>query len=156
MARWSAQRRGGLYIEPEDLLHALIRDDRGEWAAIFDAVFPGAEVSSDVSAGDHRPFFADSMARTLLKELQEQPDRLVMETSGEKYEPVPHVDMPVSNSLKQILALVARTHQNDGKIIEPLDLLAGIVGTDDNRPAQLLRDCGITVENVTKALAQDL
>src|SRR5579863_1453224 len=120
MARWSAQRRGGVYIEPEDLLHALIRDDRKELSVIFGAVFPGAEASGDFYSEDHKPFFSESAARTLLRELREQPDLLVIETAEEKREPAPHVDMPVSRSLKQILALVAEAHQNDKKIIEPL------------------------------------
>lgn len=152
MARWSAERRGGLYIEPEDLLHALIRDDREELAVIFGALFPGAQASDELFSGDHKPFFSESVARTLLRELREQPDLLVIDTAGEKREPAPHVDMPVSRSLTQILGLVAQAHQNDKKIIEPLDLLAGIVGSPDSRPAQLLRDCGITRETVAQAL----
>jgi len=60
--------------------------------------------------------------------------------------------MPVSRSLKEVWALVARVHQDDTKTIEPLDLLAGIVENGDSRLAQLLRDCGITRQNVAKSL----
>jgi hypothetical protein len=152
MALWSARRRGGLYIEPEDLLHALIREDRGELAAIGAEVFPGSAAPDEFSAGDHRPFFSDGVARTLLRELHEDPDPLSRETPGEKREPVPHVDMPVSRSLKEVLALVAKARQDDMRTIEPLDLLAGIVENRDSRLAQLLRDYGITRQAVTKAL----
>ena len=141
MALWSARRRGGSHIEPEDLLHALIREDRGESAAITE-IFPAAA---------HRPFFSDGVARALLRELHESPDPLSSETQ-EKREPVPHVDMPVSYSLKEVLALVAKAHQNDTKTIEPLDLLAGIVGNRDSRLAQMLGDCGITRQSVAKAI----
>jgi hypothetical protein len=152
MALWSARRRGGLCIEPEDLLHALIREDRREFAAISAKVFPGAVAPEEDYAGNHRPFFSDDLARTLLRELDEDADPLITETPGEKREPVPHVDMPISGSLKQVLALVAKAHQDDTKTIEPLDLLAGIVENRDSRLAQLLRDHGITRQSVAQAL----
>jgi hypothetical protein len=151
-ALWSARRRGGLYIEPEDLLHALIREDRGELASIYGEVFPGAAASAEFSAGDRRPFFPDTVARTLLRALHEDPDPLRRDTQDEKREPVPHVDMPVSRSLKEVFALVATAHRNDRKDIEPLDLLAGIAENVDYPLAQLLRDCGITRQSLANAL----
>ena len=144
MALWSARRRCGLYIEPEDLLHALIREDRGEFAAISAEVFPDAEVPDEDSTMDQTPFFSDGVARSLLRELNEDADPMTAETPGEKRTPVPHVDMPISRSLKEVLALVAKALQDDTRTIEPLDLLAGIVENRDSRLTQLLRDCGIT------------
>jgi hypothetical protein len=141
-----------LYIEPEDLLHALIREDRGEFAAANAEVFPGAAAPDAFSAGDHRPFFSDAAARTLLRELQEDPDPLNREVPGDNREPVPHVDIPVSRSLQEVLSSVAKAHQDDTETIEPLDLLAGIVENRDSRLAQLLRDCGITRQKAAKAL----
>jgi len=152
LALWSARRRGGLYIEPEDLLHALIREDRGEFAAFRAEVFPGASAPDQDSARDHRPFFSDGVARTLLRELDEDADPMAAETPGEKREPVPHVDMPTSRSLQEILALVAKAHQDDTKTIEPLDLLAGIVENRESRLAQLLRDQGMTRQKVATAI----
>jgi ATP-dependent Clp protease ATP-binding subunit ClpA len=151
MALWSARRRGGSYIEPEDLLHALIREDRGEFPAISAEVFPGAAAPNDL-AGSHRPFFSGNVATNLLRELHEDTNALSPQTQGEKREPVPHVDMPVSRSLKDVLALVAKAHQDDTRTIEPLDLLAGIVSNRDSRLAQLLRDHGITRQKVRTAL----
>ena len=152
MALWSARRRGGSYIEPEDLLHAIIREDRGEFPAISAEVFPGTATTNWASAGSHRPFLSDSVATNLLRELHEDTDPLNAETPSEKREPVPHVDMPVSQSLKHVLALVAQSHKDDTKTIEPLDLLAGIVENRDSRLAQLLRDHGITRQKVGQAL----
>jgi Clp amino terminal domain, pathogenicity island component len=60
--------------------------------------------------------------------------------------------MPVSQSLKNVLALVGKAHEDDTKTIEPLDLLAGIVADRDSKLAQMLRDHGITRQNVAKAL----
>jgi ATP-dependent Clp protease ATP-binding subunit ClpA len=60
--------------------------------------------------------------------------------------------MPVSRSLKEVLALVAQAHQRDTKTIEPLDLLAGLVANQDTKLAQLLQDHGITRQKVAAAL----
>ena len=49
MALWSARRRGGAYIEPEDLLHAIIREDRGDFAAL------SAEPGITTRAGRSQP-----------------------------------------------------------------------------------------------------
>jgi hypothetical protein len=152
MALWSARRRGGSYIEPEDLLHALIREDRGELPAISAEVFPGGAVPNGNSAANRRTFFSDSVVTNLLRELHEDTDPLNAEGRGEKREPVPHIDMPISHSLKEVLALVAKAHQDNTKIIEPIDLLAGIVENRDSRLAQLLRDHGVTRQRVVKAL----
>lgn len=152
MALWSAGRRGGSYIEPEDLLHALIREDRGEFPAISAEVFPGAGAPNENSAASRRSFFSGNVATNLLRELHEETDPLNAEARGERREPVPHVDMPISHSLKKVLALVAKAHQDNTKIIEPLDLLAGIVENRDSTLAQLLRDHGVTRQKVVKAL----
>jgi ATP-dependent Clp protease ATP-binding subunit ClpA len=130
----------------------LIREDRGELAAVSADVFPGAAAPDEFSAGDHRPFFSDGVARTLFRELQEDPGPLNREVPDNKREPVPHVDIPVSRSLQEVLSSVAKAHQDDTETIEPLDLLAGIVENRDSRLAQLLRDCGITRQKVAKAL----
>jgi ATP-dependent Clp protease ATP-binding subunit ClpA len=60
--------------------------------------------------------------------------------------------MPVSHSLKHVLALVAEAHQNDTETIEPLHLLAAILGDHTSRAAQLLRDQRITPQKVANAL----
>lgn len=152
MALWSARKRGGSHIEPEDLLHALIREDRGEFAAIGSEVFPGALPPEALSALDSRPFFSDSVARTLLRELREDPAPLTREAPAEKRDPVPRGDMPVSRSLSEVLTSVAKAHKDDTKIIEPLDLLTGIVENRDTPLAQVLRKCGITRQKVANAL----
>ena len=142
MALWSARNRGGSYIEPEDLLHALIREDRGEFAAFSAEISPGVTTIMGEPASGDRRFFADEVARNLLRELHEDTEPLNTETRSAKREPVPHVDMPISHSLKHLLALVAKAHQNDTLTIEPIHLLAAIVEGRDSRLAQLLRDHG--------------
>jgi ATP-dependent Clp protease ATP-binding subunit ClpA len=152
IALWSARKRGGSYIEPEDLLHALIREDRGEFAALSAEVFPGALGPIESAASGHRPFFAQDVARNLLCELHEDPDSPNPEKQNDKREPVPRADMPMSSSLKHVLALAAKVHQNDTKSIEPLHLLAAILAGGDSRAAQLLRDHHITSRKLAMAL----
>jgi ATP-dependent Clp protease ATP-binding subunit ClpA len=152
MSAWSARNRGASYIEPEDLLHALIRADRGEFPAVSAEVFPGAPARMEEPAGGDREFFADDVARNLLRELHEDAEPLNAETRGGKREPVPHADIPISHSLKHILALVAEAHQNDTVTIEPIHLLAAMVEDRDSRLAQLLRDHGVTRQTVAEEL----
>lgn len=151
VALWSAKRRGGSYIEPEDLLLALIREDRGEFAVIGAQLFPGAPGLANL-AGSHRRFFSDAVATSLLRELHEDTDRLKAATPGNRREPMPRGDVPVSRGLKEVLLLVAKAHQQDTKTIEPLDLLAAIVENHDSQLAQLLLDHGITRQEVAEAL----
>jgi ATP-dependent Clp protease ATP-binding subunit ClpC len=152
IALWSARRRGGSYIEAEDLLSAIIREDRGEFPAISAEILPGASAPNVDSAGNKRPFFCGSVGTDLLRELHEATGPLTAQTLTEKREPAPHVDMPISSSLKQVLAWVSKAHKHDTKTIEPLDLLAGIAADRDSRLAQLLRDHGITRQAVAQAL----
>lgn len=151
-ALWSARPRGGPYIEPEDLLHAIIRDDRGEFAAIASEIFPGSVAPVEESAANRRPFFPGDAAADLLRELHEAPDPLTSQTPADRREPAPQADMPVSPSLKEVLAQVAQAHRHDTKTIEPLDLLAGIVGNPNTPLAQLLHHHGITPQKVAEAL----
>ena len=103
----------------------------------------------NVGAGS---FFTDDVAKNLLRELGEEPDRLTRDTPSGRREPVPHVDMPVSQSLKQVLASVAKiARKRDSKTIEPLHLLAAIVEERDSKLAQH-RDHGVTPQKVAQAL----
>jgi ATP-dependent Clp protease ATP-binding subunit ClpA len=148
-ALWSARRRGASYIETEDLLHALIRYDRGEFPAISAEVFSGGPANYEDSAESRQPFFSGVVAENLLRELHEDPDPVGVAPRSEKLEATPHTDMPVSDSLQKVLALVAEARQADTKTVEPLDLLAAIVEDQDTRMAQLLREHGITPEKVS-------
>ena len=150
-ALWSARRRGASFIETEDLLHALIRYERGELAAISAEVFSVAPANYKDSAESRHPFFSGGVATNLLRELHEDPDPVSAAPRGEKLEPTPRSDMPVSDSLRKVLALVAQARQADTKTVEPLDLLAAIVEDQDTRMAQLLREHGITSQKVAKA-----
>ena len=142
IALWSARRRGGSYIEPEDLLHALVREDRRDIATPWAEIFPGSPALSAESGGA-RPFFTDDTAQNLLTALEEP----------SKGDPAAKGDMPVSHSLQDLLGLAAKIAQRkDTKTIEPLHLLAAIVEDREGKLAQLLFDHGVTRQKVGQAL----
>jgi len=148
IALWSARTRGGSYIEPEDLLHAIIREDRGEFAAVTSKIFTG-------DLPHHGPpasFFSASASENLLRELQQDPG--LLHAGAETPQPAAHFDMPISDSLKHILKSAARVDHENTKAIEPLHLLAGIVEDRDSTLAHLLRRRGITRQRVAKALSR--
>lgn len=151
LALWSARRRGGSYIEPEDLLHAIIREDRGEFLAAMANVFPGGLPPG--AQPSPRGFFTADTATNLLRELDEDPEPLTTEPPSEKREPVPKTDLPVSLSLKHVLAVATITAGGKNlKTIEPLHLLAAIAEDRDSRLAQLLRGNGVTRQKIREAL----
>ena len=51
-----ARRCGAAYIEPEDLLHALVREDRRDLAATAE-LFAGGPAPMEWLGSDHPPFF---------------------------------------------------------------------------------------------------
>jgi ATP-dependent Clp protease ATP-binding subunit ClpA len=142
IALWSARRRGGSYIEPEDLLHALVREDRRDIGTPWAEIFPGSPAPSAESGGA-RPFFTDDTAQNLLTALEEP----------SKGDPAAKGDMPVSHSLQDLLGLAAKIAQRkDTKTIVPIHLLAAIVKDRESKLAQLLLDHGVTRQKVAQAL----
>jgi hypothetical protein len=114
LALWSATKRGASYIEPEDLLHAVIQGDIGEFALLSGKAFGASSPIQDKTVP--RRFFAEHAAEDLLCELGHPPESASTATLSGKIEPVPHSDMPVSHDLENILGLVAR---KETKTIQP-------------------------------------
>jgi hypothetical protein len=132
IALWSARRRGGSYIEPEDLLHALILI-----AGFLPSARSVSRRRSQRELGREPPVFLfRQCSHEFTSELHEETDPLVRKHEEES-EPAPHVDMPV-HSLRKSWKLSPKLIRNT-KIIEPLDLLAGIVENRDSRLAQRYR-----------------
>jgi len=71
ISRWFAEKRGGSYIEPEDLLRTLIREDRGASPSLLTEMFTDLPVPSKQPTIGHRPFFDDNVPTDLLRELQD-------------------------------------------------------------------------------------
>ena len=141
IAVWAARERGGSHIEREDLLEALIREDRGEFTASAETC-PGSLLIEEGNGG-RQSFFSKEVAQKLLQAL-DQPRNRDEATKG---------DMPISESLKQALKIAAKIAcDTESTTIEPLHLLAAIVERRDSRIAQLLGEQGITREGVAQTL----
>lgn len=131
-----ARKRGGDYIELDDLLEAIIREDQGEFPSMFPEIARGS--SSPAAAR----FFPETAAQALLATLDAPPRGSQIRTG----------DMPLSRPVKQALA---RAGDNTGtSVIEPLHLLEAVVEDRESRLAQLLRDNGITRQRVAVALGR--
>jgi hypothetical protein len=87
LALGCARRRGAAYIEPGDLLHALVREDRRDLAATAE-LFAGGPAPMEWLGSDQPPFFPDDVAEKLLRTLEDLPNR----------DPAAKDDMPVSRS----------------------------------------------------------
>ena len=72
LALGCARRRGASYIEPEDLLHALVREDRRDVSATAE-LFAGGPAPMKWLGSDHPPFFPDDVAEKLLRALEDRP-----------------------------------------------------------------------------------
>ena len=151
-ALWSARKRRGSHLEVEDLLHAVIREDRGEFSALAGEMFPGDPGEPGDPPGGRIPFFTGQIAAVLLRELQEDPAPWSAGGRAGKLEAAPAFDMPTSRSLQQVLERAAKNRPDDTKAIEPLHLLAAIAEDRESRLAQLLRDHGITRQKIARAL----
>jgi hypothetical protein len=87
LALGCARRRGAAYIEPGDLLHALVREDRRDLAATAE-LFAGGPAPMEWLGSHQPPFFPDDVAEKLLRTLEDLPNR----------DPAAKDDMPVSRS----------------------------------------------------------
>ena len=140
LARKDAGRRGAATLETGDLLEAIINEDRGELAARF-----VGHVTSSGPILAPEPFFSAEVASKAL---------LGIHNSLPQQEPIADsVDMSMSPSLQHLLStattLAGELHQAQ---VQPLHLVAAMLAEESSRPAEILRDAGISKEAVIQAL----
>jgi ATP-dependent Clp protease ATP-binding subunit ClpA len=145
IARFTAGRRGGPFIDVEDLLSALILEDQGE---IGKALSELRNLHDGSPAGyprkEHHSFLAPEQAADILQQIQ---------AALPQSDPLPtSTDMRVSPELSQILAAAAdipkRFHKTQ---LEPLHLLLAIA-EGSTESVTILRDAGITTDKIAQAL----
>jgi ATP-dependent Clp protease ATP-binding subunit ClpA len=142
LALWIAQKRGAAFIELEDILEAVIREDQGEVSAAL-AMHPD-NVHIIEPVDQHPSFFTPEIAGRLLAAFEVPPQGPAVPT---------HQDMPLSDPAKSTLKSAERITDDDAwAMITPLHLLAGILEQRESRWAQLLQENGITRQNVVEAL----
>ena len=132
--------RGATALEPGDLLQAIINEDQGELAKRF--------VGAVTETGPIRkpePFFSAGVASKAL---------LRLHNLLPQQEPVADaVDMTMSPGFQQILngatSLAEQLHHSQ---VEPLHFVAAMLAEESSRPAEILREAGISKEAVIQAL----
>jgi ATP-dependent Clp protease ATP-binding subunit ClpA len=150
LTRRVAGRQGAAALEPEHLIEAFVLEDHGEKPKKV-GVFGSNMVSdSDLQAylqqpqGPNRLFLAPETAAEILSRL---------ELASVKSEPIPDsLDMPISPALGRTLkSAMALKDELKQKSVEPLHLLAAELSQNSNA-AQILRDVGLTTEEVITAI----
>jgi ATP-dependent Clp protease ATP-binding subunit ClpA len=142
-SRKVAGERGAAAIEVEDLMQALVLDDRADYAKVFpESAVPGA---ARMELPTHRPFFTAEVAAEVQRKLEP-----LLPNAG----PVRgSLDMPVSPALVRILKAVKdRSKESHDGQVEPLHLLAEVLSDDTSAVADVLKQAGVTQEAVAAAI----
>ena len=151
LAHFKSRARGSPVIEIEDLLAAFLIEDQGEYveakSEICSEIFSeGMGIDMNyVDLGPRRPFLPSALAHDLLARVEALCSRSEPLTwrafkslsSGAKHA------VDVADLLREAL------RQSE---IEPLHLLAAIVGVESSPAGQMLRDAGITRDSVLRAV----
>lgn len=148
LARHNAGQRGAGAIELEDMAIALIVEDQGGIRkALSDRpTFPNTAAQADLRL--HPPFLPPGLADDLLVRVQALCPLSQAVSSAS--------DLPVSERTHQAFAAscALRDKLQQSKV-EPLHLLAAIAEDESSGVAQILREAGITHENIVKAVREE-
>jgi ATP-dependent Clp protease ATP-binding subunit ClpA len=140
LARKDAGRRGATALETGDLLEAIINEDQGELANRFaGAITPSGPIRPP------EPFFSEPVAaKTILR----------LHSILAQHEPVADsLDLPPSRSLQHVLNAARTLAQELGQSqVQPLHLVAAILGEEGSGYAEILRALGVSREAVIQAL----
>lgn len=143
LARLKARLRGAGTIETEDLLVALLIEDQGRFMEALSSV-PGVGIDVAHVPGPHRPFLPPGLANDLVAQV---------ETLCSHSQPLPPAtDIPMSEGVKRafnVAGLLREALQQDA--IQPLHLLAAVLGAEPGTAAQVFWDAGVTRESVLQA-----
>lgn len=150
LARLEAGQRGAKTISVDDLVASIIVEDQGKFAAVSDL-----ENSRTASPGApqavypyHQPFLDSQIATGLLQKIEGSLDRTAS---------IPrNADMPISSdlehTLKTAIELADSLHQAQ---VHPLHLLAAALEVESSQAVQLVKDAGITQEQVLEAIRKE-
>ena len=144
LARLESGARGAESIDFDDLLAALVIEDQNEIPSTLGRLLgPGTRMLSP----QHQPFLTAEVATKLLEGIHE---------SLHPSQGIPHsVDMPLSSSLREAFDAaneLAKTLESTE--VTPLHLLAVLMPGSHPR-VRILRDLGITDEEVLKAIRKE-
>jgi len=143
-ARFAAGERGADIIGVDDLLVGLVLEDQGLLTDVLSKLH-GEPVAFAGSAESHIPFFPPKTAQDLLNRMEKLLPRSkpILPTTSASVSPALG---RVFDSAKALQGQFRHSH------IEPLHLLAGILTEGSSEGVTLLQGCGVTRENVLRAL----
>ena len=148
IARLKAGQRGAKTIEIEDLIVGFVTEDQGGFYKAFsDLLSQGGPVTA-AAPHPERSFLPPDLASDLLARVQ---------TLRTQAQPIPkQSDLPLSEGAKGILRL-ANSLRDELKqtYVQPLHLLAAILGDESNRGAEILRQAGITRDQILKFIQKE-
>jgi ATP-dependent Clp protease ATP-binding subunit ClpA len=144
LARQLARTRGSWNIEIEDLLLALLIEDQGDFMDAI-AAFPGIGIDITQLPPPHQPFLPRTIADDLIGKIKALCSRA---------QPIPPgSDIRRSEGVKRAFAvadLLRGALQQES--IEPLHLLAAILGTEPGTSSQMFLNAGVTPDQIIEAL----
>lgn len=142
LTRLKAGRSGAAFLDTVHLIEAVILEDQGKFGAEM-GEWPGA--SATLHSRASASFFTPETASAILMKLQRIMPR------GEA---IPDsVDMPMSSELRRDLdaAMTLKT-ELCYRQVEPLHLLAGVLSEQSSGTSVVLRDFGISRDDVIATL----
>ena len=144
LARELASMRGAeAVIEPCHLVHAIVREDQGEFAARMPNV---VRIAGQEELRPGHPFFSAETASAVLVKLE---GILPLKT-----EPIlQSADMPASPTLVRVFtAAVELAKELNNDQAGPLHLLAGVLLQESEPSSEILKQVGISREAVMAAI----
>lgn len=142
LARMGAGRRGAAFLEPVDLLDAVVREEQGELAAKF----PGAVTSSGPLQPPEHPFFSPEKALQILSAIEH--------VLPPKAEPLADsVDVECSPALAEVLtdasALAMELHHDK---VQPLHLVGAMFRDENSGVGEILTRARVSRDAVIAAI----
>lgn len=145
IARHIAGRHGSSFIHVDHLLLALIYEDQGEVSNVLLDAPELQHLPALLPVGAHEHYFPATKASELTHRLEE---------CLPKAEPLPSsADIPLSSEAKQALAIAGGLVTEFGqKYLDPVHILAGILKQGSGGGVALLRQAGVSDEQVMDAI----
>jgi hypothetical protein len=140
LTRMDSGRRGAKALELGDLLEAIVNEDQGEFAQRYAG---GFTAFGPIHAPE--PFFSAEIASKVL---------LRLHNLLPQHEPVADsLDMPVSSDLQNTMeAATTLARELEHNQVQPLHLLAAILTEETSKPAEILKEAGVSRQAIIQAL----
>jgi hypothetical protein len=144
-ARFKAGQRGANVIDVDDLLFGIVLEDQGMMGYLLPNMHGAKDSISELPCPSHSPFFPPATAGDIVTRIE----NLLPQS-----EPYTHtIDVPLSADLERTFDEAKNVRSMfHHKQIEPLHLLAAVLGQESNQHVKLLRETGITREMVMERL----